>query len=489
MSPGPQATLIHDIPATEHESTADRNVFGNQRILLLPRAPLREAANVESTIQCTIGSLLGNVNTEGVIGVVSSDEDFVERASHFPLSFQTYCALKDLVHCIGVTDNFKEVIRYFHVPPGETPAGFRITLSLERDNLLRLDLVRNIAYERNSVKRPTAILFSADTANPYEVEPVKNLIANLTCNPGIIYDLFLNDPQANINNRFHTRDEVMQELGSILGSGVDVSVELNNPFSSSRQEILDEVFKFEEILSEYRLVIKVPHTGPVNTENLNELLTGDKRLHCKFDDVPTVDAFRGHNLALFLREHGFRVNFTLMFEPYQAALALQAKPYFINSFVRHRNTQSKLMKRSLDLFAFTGEAKFLEDLRTMFVDKDYLPPQDKNLDLLKVKQFAEQILRYRKFDTDEGADGLDAVRHNLRLLRSANLPETRLIVCSMEGDTMYPEIDQLFADSEFTDMMDRLVLTAEPHYLAQFTTCNQVISYQRRFLNAAHGQR
>ena len=37
--------------------------------------------------------------------------------------------------------------------------------------------------------------------------------------------------------------------------------------------------------------------------------------------------------------------------------------------------------------------------------------------------------------------------------------------------------------------MDRVVVTAEPNYLAQYTTTNQVISYQRRFLNAAQGQK
>ena len=41
----------------------------------------------------------------------------------------------------------------------------------------------------------------------------------------------------------------------------------------------------------------------------------------------------------------------------------------------------------------------------------------------------------------------------------------------------------------YEDMMDRVVVTAEPNYLAQFTSCNQVISYQRRFLNAAKGQK
>ncbi len=37
-------------------------------------------------------------------------------------------------------------------------------------------------------------------------------------------------------------------------------------------------------------------------------------------------------------------------------------------------------------------------------------------------------------------------------------------------------------------MADRVVITAEPEYLAKFTTNNQVVTYQRRFMNAAQGQ-
>ena len=54
--------------------------------------------------------------------------------------------------------------------------------------MLRADLVRDISYDKNGQKRPTQFLFSADTADPYEIGPIKHLIANLTCNPGIIYD-------------------------------------------------------------------------------------------------------------------------------------------------------------------------------------------------------------------------------------------------------------------------------------------------------------
>ena len=35
---------------------------------------------------------------------------------------------------------------------------------------------------------------------------------------------FINNPKANKRNCFKTRDEVMQELGRILGPGEDISV-------------------------------------------------------------------------------------------------------------------------------------------------------------------------------------------------------------------------------------------------------------------------
>ena len=55
---------------------------------------------------------------------------------------------------------------------------------MKENHYLEIDLVRNISYDKNGKKRPTKFIFSADTANPYEVEPIKNLIGNLTCNPG-----------------------------------------------------------------------------------------------------------------------------------------------------------------------------------------------------------------------------------------------------------------------------------------------------------------
>lgn len=421
------------------------------------------------------------------VPAVSGEEAYVQRILRHEVSVEEYLQLKDMVQYIGVTPEFKEVIDYFHTPEGETPAGFRVEMLLDADGVLRVDLVRDISCDKNGVKRPTNILFSADSANPYEVEPCANLLANLTCNPGIVYDLFINNPKANVGGKYKTRDEVMTEIGRTLGPGCDISVELNNPFEQDFNAILEEAEKFKEILSKWRVVIKVPHTGPVNHENVHQLLSGDKLLDTRWNDPTTADSFRGHNLALKLHEHGYRVNFTLMFEPHQSMLALQAKPYFINSFVRHRMSQSTAIKGYLDAYDASGDTVYLTMLRKFFVEKDYLSKQDAGHDLMTCMQMGKQIVNYRHIVDDEGFDGLDAVRHNLRLLQHANLPDTRLIICSMEGDRNYPEIDKLLMEPEFKDMAGRVVITAEPAYLAKFASSNQVISYQRRFMNAAQG--
>jgi len=424
------------------------------------------------------------------VPAVRGDEAYVNRAIDTPISLEDYKALKDIVKYIGVTDEFKNVIETFNTPEGETPAGFRREYSLAADGVLLIDLVRDISYDKNGKLRPTKVLFSADSANPYEVGPIAPLIANLTCNPGIVYDLFINNPKANVGGLYKTRDEVMAEIGRILGPGCDISVELNNPFEKDFNLILEECAKFKEMFSKYRVVIKVPHTGAVDPENVHQLLEGDKKLANDYTDVKTAEAFRGHNLALKLTEAGYRINFTLMFEPYQTQLALQARPYFINTFVRHRLVQTTAMKKYVAAYEATGDKKHLEALKAYLYSVDYFSPAtiDK-VSLDEVYTIAKDTIRYRRFETPEGSDGLDGMRHNLRMLRNCNMSDTRLIICSMEGPYNYPDIDKVLAEPEFKDMHHKVVITAEPNYLARFTSTNQVTSYQRRFMNAAKGQK
>ena len=370
----------------------------------------------------------------------------------------------------------------------ERLAGFKIEYNMKENQILEIDLVRNISYDKNGQKRPTKFIFSADTANPYELEPIKNLIGNLTCNPGIIYDLFINNPEANIGKKFKTRDEVMGEISNILGPGCDISVELNNPFADFN-EILEEAEHFREMFSDYRMVIKVPHTGPVNASNVGDLLVGDKRLSTRWNQAATADYLHGHNLALKLKEHGFRVNYTLMFEPWQTGMALQAKPYFINSFVRQRFGVTTYINGLLTAYQKTYDDRFLQNLRDFMIQWDFLSKDDQDADLRLVEKMARETIAYRKINEKEGFDGMDGVRHNLRMLRNANLPDTRLIICSIEGSRMYPELDKLMAEPEFQDMTDRIVITTEPSYLAQNTSAPQIVTYQRRFMNAANGEK
>ena len=280
----------------------------------------------------------------------------------------------------------------------------------------------------------------------------------------------------------------MGEICNILGPGCDISVELNNPFADF-SEILEEAEHFREMFSDYRMVIKVPHTGPVNANNVGDLLVGDKKLSTRWNQAATADYLYGHNLALKLKEHGFRVNYTLMFEPWQTGMALQAKPYFINSFVRQRFGVTTYINGMLTAYQKTFDDRFLTGLRDFMIQWDILSKDDKNVDLRLVEKIARETVEYRKINEKEGFDGMDGVRHNLRMLRNSNLEDTRLIICSIEGSRMYPELDKLMAEPEFQDMTDRIVITTEPSYLAQNTSAPQIITYQRRFMNAANGEK
>jgi hypothetical protein len=439
-----------------------------------------------SIINYSIRSLIG-IEGKGA-QVVPADAAYAERALDHNIDFGEYRFLTKAVSFIGVSERFRDVIDTFDVPKGQTPAGFRVEYNLKSGSLLEIDLVRDIAYDKNGIKRPTKFIFSADTANPYELAPIKDLIGNLTCNPGIIYDLFINNPKANVGHKFKTRNEVMEEIGRILGPGCDISVEVNDPWAPFNK-ILEEIKEFEEMLTKYRLVVKVPHTGPVNKKNAPQLLKGDKKLPVRWNGAATSDYLHGHNLALQLQQRGYKINYTLMFEPWQTGMALQARPYFINSFIRQRMGVTTYINGLLEAYNKTYDDRFLKDLREFFVETDILSGDDRDADLRLVEKTARETIAYRQFNETEGIDGLDGVRHNLRMLRSANLPDTRLIICSIDGTRNYPELDKLLAEPEFTDMTDRIVITTEPNYLAQYTSAPQIVTYQRRFLNAANGEK
>lgn len=138
------------------------------------------------------------------------------------------------------------------------------------------------------------------------------------------------------------------------------------------------------------------------------------------------------------------------------------------------------MLERLDL---TGDPLYREQLHAYMMKADMLASCD--TDLAAAEKKARSLVKYRGLDTHDGHDGLDSVRHSLRVLKTANLPDTRLIVCNTKSAQMYYDIDKLVVEPEFADMKQRVVLTCEPEYFAQFTTSPTIYCYQRSFLNAA----
>ena len=77
-------------------------------------------------------------------------------------------------------------------------------------------------------------------------------------------------------------------------------MEIDNPFASE-SEILEGMAPISEILSPYRIVVKVPHLGPLNKNNITALLEGNfpVRVYTK-QRLPMLTA--SHDLAIMLRE-------------------------------------------------------------------------------------------------------------------------------------------------------------------------------------------
>ena len=145
-----------------------------------------EAINMKCSLEALVQS--------GRLQVASdTGKDMFDRVKHITLPFKTEMKLGETVKAIGVTDEFRKVINLFQVSAGETPAGFRHEYVYGADGSMRINLVRDISFGANGSGRPTNVLFSANTANPFSVYTMRNFIANLTTNPQIIYDSFLNN--------------------------------------------------------------------------------------------------------------------------------------------------------------------------------------------------------------------------------------------------------------------------------------------------------
>lgn len=132
--------------------------------------------NIRET-KCTLGALIaaGKMKTAPELG-----QEMIERIEEIEIPIEEYLQYKEFFKYVGVTEEFIRVINLFKTPRGKTPAGFRKEFVYGRDGMIEVDLVRDIAFGENGVRRPTNVLFSANTANPFEIAVMKDFIANVT---------------------------------------------------------------------------------------------------------------------------------------------------------------------------------------------------------------------------------------------------------------------------------------------------------------------
>ncbi|HSV74601.1 MAG TPA: hypothetical protein VLH79_12655, partial [Chthonomonadales bacterium] len=107
-------------------------------------------SNGHAGVRYTLGSL-------GVAAARGCEEDLA-RVAHLAVRLEDARFLQAAAQAIGTTDRFRDVIATFGTPANQTPAGFRVETSLMSDGLLLIDLVRDISYDRNGVRRPTVVV-------------------------------------------------------------------------------------------------------------------------------------------------------------------------------------------------------------------------------------------------------------------------------------------------------------------------------------------
>ena len=140
----------------------------------------------------------------------------------------------------------------------------------------------------------------------------------------------------------------------------------------------------------------------------------------------------------------------------------------------------------LQKLEITGDESYAIALRQFMIDIDTLPKSSLQAPVKEAVEKAKALVAYRQANTHEGSDGLDSVRHSLRVLRQSNLPDTKLIICNTNHPQIYWDIDKMLMEPEFADMIHRVVVTATPTYFGQFTCAPGIFSYQRKFLKASN---
>ena len=59
------------------------------------------------------------------------------------------------------------------------------------------------------------------------------------------------------------------------------------------------------------------------------------------------------------------------------------------------------------------------DIKRYFISCDYYTEADRDMALADVLAFGKDLLKYRHFEDKQGQDGLDGMRHNLRVLKNS----------------------------------------------------------------------
>ena len=83
-------------------------------------------------LKCTVRSLTGQLK------VMDSQEKEIQRIEDHEISTELYDAVLKRGKTLGVTERFRDVIREFHTPEGETPAGFQVVYELQPDGTRKL---------------------------------------------------------------------------------------------------------------------------------------------------------------------------------------------------------------------------------------------------------------------------------------------------------------------------------------------------------------
>ena len=82
-------------------------------------------------IKATLRTLIKKDEKESGASIINGEEAYINRVLDLPIPLDLYQAMKPVASRIGVTPAFRDVIDYFKVPDGETPAGFRMEYILE----------------------------------------------------------------------------------------------------------------------------------------------------------------------------------------------------------------------------------------------------------------------------------------------------------------------------------------------------------------------